>query len=105
MTSGSVLPFAAFRGQAAQRTVIDHRLTWRQRDDVGVAIETLAADLSRLRRTVHAAVIRDLAALIVTCRDVDQAAAWLDSMGRGSEGDLRVALYVAALKLRQITEV
>lgn len=98
--------FAAFRETAAARTIIDHRLTWQQRDDVGAVLVALGDELGSLRRNVHAAVVSDLSPLLVTVRDVEQASKWLDSMGRGqAANDTRTVLYAAALRLRQIVEV
>lgn len=108
MTSSAAkgVAFSSFRDRAAQRTVIDQRLTWKQRDDVAAVLADLARELSGLRRTVHATAITDMAPLVVTCRDVDRVAQWLDSMGKtNAANDTRTALYAAALRLRQIVEV
>jgi hypothetical protein len=102
----AAVPFELVQQREAHRTVIDHRLTWRQRDDVGAVLAQLAAELADVRREVHAHAVTTMAPHIVTVRDVERVALWLDSMGHAqSANDTRTALYAAALRLRQVTEV
>lgn len=93
------------RFPAASREIIDYRLTAKQRDEVHAALSALGVDVGHARTHVmHASAIEDMSRFVISRRDVDFVAEWLDVIGQRTGTEVRSSFFAAALRLRNILD-
>lgn len=99
--------FSVLRGllRGSRNDGLAHRLSSRQRDEVGAALVALRDELFTLGHQAHAACVIDMVAIVVTCRDAECVASLFESFARhNAAGSTRTTFYAAAHRLRQIME-